>query len=114
MSSDMEPWGADDYDVFKRLMRISNSEIIRHRVPLINREAYFAEIAHLGDLFLDPETGVATGKVRQRECYVFPFEVRRLLDTTERRIIAIYQHACVKNVSHPVNQVLEALKNLIW
>jgi hypothetical protein len=110
MSSDLVSWNADDYQVFMRLMRITSSELIRHRVSLRNREAYFSEIAHLGDLFLDPDTGVATGKIRQRECYVFPLEVKRLLDAADHRVVAIYQHVRAQKVTHRVDQVMETLK----
>ena len=64
MATDMNDWQSEDINVFARLLRISASQIIRHTVTLKTREKYFAEIEHSGDLFLDPDTGIQTGPVK--------------------------------------------------
>lgn len=46
---------------------------------LTSRNRYFAEIQHQGDLFLDPDTGIATGRVAHPEHYVRPREIWSLL-----------------------------------
>jgi hypothetical protein len=112
MSTDLS-WGSDDYRVFMRLKRITSSELIQHQVSLRDRAAYFSEIVHPGDLFLDPDTGIATGRVQVRECYVFPLELKRLLDATDDRLLAIYQHVRAQKVTDRIDQVLEVLKDAI-
>jgi hypothetical protein len=113
MASDLTSWGPDDCEVFMRLMRITSSELIRHQASLNNRTAYFREISHAGDLFLDPDTGVATGRVENQRCYVFPSEVGWILDASRGRLLAIYQHVRAQKVTLRVDQVLETLKGSI-
>jgi hypothetical protein len=113
MASDLTSWTPDDYGVFVRLMRISRKELIEHHSSLVNRTAYFEEISHPGDLFLDPDTGIATGRVNDRRCYVFPQEIGRLLDAPTGRLLAIYQHVRAKRVTDRLNEVLGTLERLI-
>src|SRR3989442_12369196 len=53
--------------------------ILGHSAKLATRNRYFAEIHHKGDLFLDPDTGIATGRVAHPEQYVQPMEIWWLL-----------------------------------
>ncbi len=63
MASDLEDWETPDWAVYFRLMRVIPIQVVGHQVPLSgNRHRYFAEIPPSGDLFLDPDTGIATGK----------------------------------------------------
>jgi hypothetical protein len=113
MASDLTSWTANDCEVFLRLMRITSSELIRHNASLENRAAYFREILHVGDLFLDPDTGFATGPVKDRRCYIFPSEVGGLLDVSDGRLLAIYQHVRAQRVTRRVDRVLEILRGSI-
>ena len=90
MASDLLPWTEVDYSLFARLLRIDKFRIIRHHVTLRDRPRYFAEITHTGDLFLDPDTGIATGRVTKR--HISPLEVASLLEKPKDRLLVIYQH----------------------
>jgi hypothetical protein len=90
MASDLPEWTEADYSLFARLLRVDESRIIRHHVTLRDRPRYFAEITHTGDLFLDPDTGIATGRVTKR--HISPLEVASLLEKPKDRLLVIYQH----------------------
>src|SRR6266542_4206536 len=62
MASDLPAWRPEDFLLFAQLLRVDRSQIVEHQADLGDRSRYFAEITHSGDLFLDPDTGVATGR----------------------------------------------------
>ncbi|PYV23899.1 MAG: hypothetical protein DMG27_14375 [Acidobacteria bacterium] len=64
--------------------------MIQHNVGLTSRKQYFDEIKHMGDLFLDPDTGIATEKVKNISQYVRPSEIERLLCGSDR-LLAVYR-----------------------
>ena len=98
MASDLLEWDETDYSLFARLLRIKESQIILHRVPLRDRGRYFAEITHKGDLFLDPDTGIATNRGGKEEQYIRPREVASLLGDVPSRLLAVYQHVRAQKV----------------
>jgi hypothetical protein len=101
--SDDGPWQPQDFGLYARLLRVKLRQVLQHEGrPSIgdDRQGYFQAISHTGDLFLDPDTGVATGRVRDRMKYVTPAEIGRLLDSSKKRIVAVYQH--VSRVRVPV------------
>ncbi len=113
MASDIEPWKQEDLSLFARLRRINNDQIIPHRFALRDRGGYFAEISHSGDLFLDPDTGVVTKRVKERQCYVYPTEIRRVLEASSNRLLIIYQHVRGQRTSIRVDNVLGAIRKQI-
>ncbi len=110
MASDLADWTSSDYEIFAHLLRVSSSQIIRHEVHLTERSRYFAEISHKGDLFLDPDTGVATGHVKDPNQYVWPLEIGQLLDVANDRLLMVYQHVRAQPVASRVDSVLYALQ----
>jgi hypothetical protein len=91
MISDWSDWKPEDVLLFTRLLRIDKSQLIPHNVCLASRERYFDEIVqHKGDLFLDPDTGIATGKEKNFQ-HVRPAEIKILLRDPDR-LLAVYQH----------------------
>src|SRR3990172_1779207 len=92
MASDLLEWTKTDYSLFARLLRIDESQLILHHVTLHDRPRYFREITHKGDLFFDPDTGIATGRVKNREQYIWPREIATLLDGSADRLLPVYQH----------------------
>jgi len=118
MASDIERWRQEDFKLFARLLQVSPSQVIRHRASLHHRAAYFGEISHQGDLFLDPDTGVSTGRVREQRRYIRPTEIRQLLDTSPKRLLAIYQHVRAQRVADRVDAVLNTvghqISDLCW
>lgn len=111
MASDLESWRPEDFKLFARLLRITPAQVIRHRVTLEERTKYFGEILHRGDLFLDPDTGIATrGVKRKPRCYVKPVEIGQLLDGSTNRLLIIYQHVRGKRVASRIDEVLDTLR----
>jgi hypothetical protein len=109
MASDWPAWQQEDVTLYARLLRIGESKLIRHNESLASREQYFGEIEHMGDLFLDPDTGIATGRVEDIGRYVKPLEIDRLLRGSER-VLAIYQHVRAQRVSQRVDEVCSTVK----
>jgi hypothetical protein len=107
MASDLAEWQPDDFALFSKLLRIDRSQVISHRRPLSDRNGYFGEIEHPGDLFLDPDTGIATGKVSAQ--HVAPAEIAALLKSTDR-LLAIYQHVRAQRVCDRVDAVCAAIR----
>src|SRR5213080_2708458 len=92
MASDLASWRDADYDIFADLLRVPRRRIICHSLNLTSRDQYFAEIRHGGDLFLDPDTGIATGKVARPEQYVQTRDIWSLLSNGTNRLVIVYQH----------------------
>ena len=111
MATDETPWKHHDFKLFARLLRVSDKQVLRHRSTLSARSTYFAEIAHEGDLFLDPDTGIDTGTGSPIKKYVKPREVAQLLYLSglEQRVVAIYQHIRAQETRARVDRCLDAL-----
>ena len=107
MASDLVDWKPGDFAILSKLLRIDRSQIISHNRSLNDRRAYFHEIQHRGDLFLDPDTGVATGRLSVR--HVAPVEIADLLKPPDR-LLAIYQHVRAQRVSDRVDAVCTAIR----
>ena len=118
MASDLRSWTPRDFEIFARLLRIDPAQVIRHQATLVERAKYFDEISHRGDLFLDPDTGVATGRVKNAGCYVRAAELGRLLDAFPERLLAVYQHVRGKPVADRIDDVASAVRkeagNFSW
>jgi hypothetical protein len=113
MPSDGPEWEASDWELFARLLHVTSSQIIEHTKRLAtNRTAYFAEMPEQGDLFLDPDTGVATGRVDQPEKYLMPEELLKLIDASPRRVVSIYQHVRVQKTRARIDGILSVLRRL--
>lgn len=108
MASDWTAWQPEDLALFARLLRVQPAQVIRHTVGLSSRSQYFSEIVHGGDLFLDPDTGVATGTVKSIHQYIKPSEIAGLLLPLDR-MLAIYQHIRAQSVSARVDAVCRTL-----
>lgn len=112
MASDWSAWQPEDVLLYARLLGIDKSQLIKHNVPLASRKRYFDEIEHTGDLFLDPDTGIATWKVKNISRYIRPSEIGLLLGDSDR-LLAIYQHVRAQAVSRRVDAVCRALNGAI-
>jgi hypothetical protein len=109
MASDLPEWTSQDFGLFARLLRVSPNQIIQHSHSLRHRAEYFAELSHPGDIFLDPDTGVATGSVKGPIHYIRPMEVGNLIACHPDRIVAVYQHVRATPVGLRVDSVIAAL-----
>jgi hypothetical protein len=109
MVTDHEEWTEDDFVLFARLLHIKRRQIIRHEAPLTARDRYFAEIAHKGDLFLDPDTGIATSGASPIAKYVRPREAAALLHSARGRVLAVYQHVRAQKTCARVRRCVAAI-----
>lgn len=109
MATDGHLWRDADFALFARLLRVNPTQILRHKFPLTARPAYFAEISHTGDLFLDPDTGIQTGGNGLVAKYVKPHELAGLLRSQDARMVVVYQHVRAQRTSIRVDGCLRAL-----
>lgn len=99
--SDLHDWTAQHFCLYARLLRVDLNQVLRQQKE---------KRLHTGDLFIDPDTGVATG--RRSEKHVMPAEVRQLLDSNLKRIVAVYQHAARGcRIADRVDDVLGAIRD---
>ena len=111
MASDLAAWEPEDWLLFARLLRVRPEQILHHDHPLDrDRARYFGEIPSSGDLFVDPDTGIATSRVKSARQYLFPAEVRSLLSANPNRLLVVYQHVRAVRVRTRVQQVLACLQ----
>jgi hypothetical protein len=111
MASDAEDWQAADWKLFAKLLRVKDSQIVQHAQPLAaDRLCYFREVTHRGDLFLDPDTGIATGRVSNTSQYLFASELHGLLASESHRVVAVYQHIRAQRTRDRLQKVVSALK----
>ena len=110
IATDGDQWTDDDFALYAFLLRIELKQIIRHKVPLAARASYFAEIRHQGDLFLDPDTGIATNGASPVTKYVKPTELAVLLQSCGTRLVAIYQHVRAQKTCARIDACLGALR----
>ena len=87
-------WGALEDQFYLSLLRLPEDSLLRHAQRLtVDRRAYFLEIEHGGDIFLDPDTGIATSSASPICKYLKPKEVHHLLGNgPDDRVLVIYQH----------------------
>ena len=112
MISDAAPWNAADLGLFASLLHVKTHQILPHVAKLpAQRTAYFEEVIHPGDLFLDPDTGVATCAVRNLWQYVTPSEVRQLLARHDSRVVAVYQHIRARRARRRVEEIVDKLRD---
>jgi hypothetical protein len=114
MLTDAEDWHTDDFQLYAELLQIRVDRIIRHKTSLNeDRNKYFAEIEHSGDLFLDPDTGIATKKASPISNYIKIKELCYLLDSEPTRVLCIYQHVRAKETRDRVSELVSALQESI-
>lgn len=111
MVSDSDKWATGDWSLFASLLRITPSQIVRHKANLNKtRDDYFAEVPRNGDLFLDPDTGIMTGSVKDLCQYLKPCELIRLLEADQRRMLVVYQHVRAQRTRDRIEQVLSTVR----
>ena len=113
MFSDQSSWAEKEKSIYARLMHVEERQLICHKHDLRNRCEYFREIEHDGDLFLDPDTGVATGSTFSKK-HVRPQEVASLIKRHGNRLLVLYQHnARGKILRERVKEVLVAINSAL-
>jgi hypothetical protein len=95
MATDESDWLPSDFVIYARLLGIAPQDVLRHEAGIaVNRASYMAEITHEGDLFLDPDTGITSGKRKPRYPlkYLYPAELHHFISVPQR-VVAVFQHA---------------------
>ena len=111
MATDAHAWKLEDRVLFARLLRVEESEIVHHTYNLCkDRDRYFSEIPSVGDLFIDPDTGIVTRYVKHVEQYLRPQELFNILEAHQRRIVVVYQHVRAKKTRVRIEEVLKRLR----
>ena len=66
MATDGDIWEEADFALFARLLRVNPNQILRHKIPLLQRNGYFKEISHARNPFrrVGPGQGIDLGKER--------------------------------------------------
>ena len=112
MASDIDNWRPEDWSLYAKLLRVGRSQIVKHKATLDrNRKEYFDEIPRSGDLFLDPDTGIKTGSVKEIRQYVKPNELFSLMNHERRRVVVVYQHIRAMKTRERVEAVLQVLRS---
>lgn len=111
MITDVRGWEPADYLLYARLLRIKAEQIIKHEQPLQARIAYLGEINHQGDLFLDPDTGVATSKADEK--YVLANDIKTLFHNVPGRLVIVYQHVRAQRCADRIDNVISTLQSKI-
>ncbi len=98
MITDGIRWSEKDLETYRRLLRLGMQQPIYHEGLPFNgdRTHYFHDIPD-GDLFLDPDTGIATGKSTRKHISIL--EIKKLLDSdpAHQRVLIVYQHSARGN-----------------
>lgn len=111
MSTDSDMWAPADFLIYARLLRVHNTQVLRHKMTLRNRKDYFTEITHMGDLFLDPDTGVSTSTLNTQ--YVMPYEIGQQLDRSAGRLLIVYQHIRAQKCDARIDNVVSAIRSRV-
>jgi hypothetical protein len=92
MFTDHEPWPQPHLDTYAKLLRREPEDILKKGVRFSknSRDAYFSNLGK-EDLFLDPDTGIASEE-NAKEKHVKPSEIAILLEESGSRMLLIYQH----------------------
>ncbi len=90
-----DKWESPAIVTYKALLRIEQTNVAVFELDMENREDHLSQVGqHHGDLFLDPDTGIATSSPKKQLVgqYVFPDELCSLLQAQKARVVAVYQH----------------------
>lgn len=110
MLTDPEDWRAADFQLYSDLLQIRPDQVLQHKRKLReDREKYFTEVVHAGDLFVDPDTGIALRPVGYAEKYIKVSEIHQLLGEKLPRILCIYQHVRAQKTKDRVSELVLAL-----
>lgn len=111
MTSDGNQWSDDDRGLFAQLLKIKPHQLLSHHNSLgSDRPAYFQELSHPADLFLDPDTGIATGKVKTPVHYLFASELHDLLGRRPHRVVGVYQHIRAQRTRDRLQNIVAVLQ----
>ena len=117
MATDIGDWLPSDFAIYADLLRVDPDRVVRHEKTLDNRDGYFGELPNVQDVFLDPDTGIATGRVKNPSQYVRSQDIWRQMCSGRNRMVAVYQHVRAIKTSVRVDQVVSHVdrpEQLCW
>ena len=95
MLTDRDRWTQQHFETYARLLHRKPVDILKKgKEDLFSsrtRHDYFCDLGE-DDLFLDPDTGIASDEKAKKE-HVSPSEIAGLLSEPRSRMLLIYQHA---------------------
>lgn len=108
MITDLMPWSTNDIETYRRLLRLKPSDQIYHDRSTFsgNRKEYFDELPDNTDLFIDPDTGIATGRALRKHIKVS--ELNSLLGNLNR-VVMVYQHSAKSFFLERICEISEIL-----
>ena len=114
MATDAADWLPEDYALYAKLLRVPESAIVREPVRLGSRNRGFPNMHSVGDVFLDPDTGIATGRVANRGQYATALDVCSFLSNGMNRVVAVYQHIRAKHTRERVACILRTFPSPVF
>ncbi len=98
MFTDRDRWTQQHFETYARLLHRKPEDVLKKGKGNLfssrTRHDYFCDLGK-HDLFLDPDTGIASDKKAKKE-HVSPSEIAGLLSESRSRVLLIYQHASRK------------------
>ena len=95
MLTDRTRWTEEHFEAYARLLHRNPDNVLRKSNEDIfsseTRHSYFCNLGR-HDLFLDPDTGIATDKKAKKE-HISLSDIVALLRDSRSRMLLIYQHA---------------------
>jgi len=110
--TDDRSWNDEEITVYSNMLNIGKNRILNSsKVFRGNIVGYFSS-SYSGDLFLDPDTGIATGQRNYK--LVSVGELKSLLNINTNRVVSVYQHNAQGMImTERVNQVIKHIhKNI--
>ena len=114
MLTDAKKWSDDEVATYARLLHVRRGQVLSRSARLAeSRTEHFKKAGqHQGDIFLDPDTGIRTGRVKAPERYVATGEIGELLSLVPERLLMVYQHgARAQGLSSRIETVIRALRD---
>ena len=94
MITDARPWSHDELEAYVKILGVSISHLRgAERFTHSNRRQYFCSIKIHGDVFVDPDTGVAASEPKATAKHIQAEECGQLLHKDAPNIVMVYQHA---------------------
>ncbi|MBW2647795.1 MAG: hypothetical protein JRE23_16815 [Deltaproteobacteria bacterium] len=112
MITDVRPWSTDDLETYGRLLRLESKSQICHGQSMFSgrRDEYFDGVPYDGDVFLDPDTGIAIGNGGRKHVKVH--ELGNLLAKSDR-VLIVYQHSARGSFHERLLKILDEVSHHI-
>lgn len=108
-----DKWEPSAIVAYKSLLRIEQTNVAIFKLDMNNRKHHFSQVdQHHGDLFLDPDTGIATSRPQRQLVgqYVFTEDLCSLLQAQKARVVAVYQHVRAQRTRDRVDTCIETVE----